>query len=285
MRDIGNGDDKSPAAVRLWLGIHRIVEVARIRTVDGHKRQRGEIPASDRVTGRHAAGRVDVECIGPVDGHAVARKQGGSRTVGFVSCAQHGQDAAAVPAPVLPQQRHFDDIAVAGAPVVVLDLDASLDRRVQGLDEASLIPLHDVSDERFGGRLDHAQTPVPARAPARLAASRELDAVAGSDIRSARQLVPGAFDHQLAVGFHDLHHFRCVVQHILAVRQPGDLAQVFESAQQAPQSMRPGTLAEAEMPDQVLPLGRVQRLQGVADIAREKLRLRQVLPTSTTSQN
>ena len=272
MRDIGDRHYQSPAPLTPTLSVYGIIEVARVRAVDGDQRQRGEIPATDRIARRDAPGRAHIEPMRPVDRHAVAAKQGPGRPVGFVSCVQHGEDTTAVTPSVLPQQRHFDDVAVPRAPVVVLDFDATLDRRVQGLDEPLPMSFHDTPDERFGGRLDHAQPAVPLSAQTALAAGREFDAVAMTDIRPARQLGAGIFEHELAERLDDPAHFGRVDQRIASICRPRDLAQVFEPPQKAPKPMRAGTLRETEVPHKVVPLGRAERFQGVTDIVRDQLR-------------
>ena len=103
MSDIGDRHYQSPAALTQPHPVYRIIEVARVRAIDGDQRQRCEIPATDRIARRHAPGRGDIEGIRPVDRHAETAKHGPSRPVGFVSCAQHGKDAAAVTPSVLPQ--------------------------------------------------------------------------------------------------------------------------------------------------------------------------------------
>ena len=175
--------------------------------------------------------------------------------------------------PVLPQQRHRDDVPVARAPVVVLDFHASPDRRVEGLDEPASKALHDTPDERFGRRLDNAETAVTAGAPATLSAGRKLDAVAGTDIRSGRQFVTGTFHHELAEGLYDLDDLRFVEERVASVGRAPDFAQVFESPQQAPQPMRLGPLGDTQVLHQVVPPGSVVGFQGVTDIARRQLSL------------
>ena len=108
-----------------------------------------------------------------------------------------------------------------------LDFDGSPDRWVEGLDEAAPMTLHDTPDERFGGRLDHAQSTIALSAPTALAVGRKFDSVTVTDIRPTRQLGAGTFDDQLAKGLDDPRQFGRVGQRITSICRPRDLAQVF----------------------------------------------------------
>ena len=67
MTDIGDRDQQAEAAVREPLGVHRVVEIARILAVDRHQRQRAQIDAL------RGLGRIDA--LAPLRGLAQRRRR------------------------------------------------------------------------------------------------------------------------------------------------------------------------------------------------------------------
>ena len=91
MGDVGDGDDRTPAARivrrRIGLGPDRVVEVAGVRTVDGHQGERAQVRPPVETRRRHVLG-LRQRLVGEVDRQAVAVDRGQTDRARRVRVAQ-----------------------------------------------------------------------------------------------------------------------------------------------------------------------------------------------------